>query len=108
MMEICRKIKKIFNCLSKQFKFTEVATYMMSTEFTEFEIINLNEMGIQKLTSVKEAFNLLLRTIIESAAEKNENNVVLSSRELSICKSKLEEAFMFAYRNIANQKINQK
>jgi hypothetical protein len=59
----------------------------------------LNDGGIQKAKELANAFNSLLITVREHVPE---------GRELSIVKTKLEEACFFAKKGMANVAENQK
>lgn len=66
-----------------------------------FEVHMLNEVGIEKARAIAEDFNELLGYLESTIGTE-------PSREMSIVKTKLEEACFFAKKAIANQKINQK
>lgn len=65
----------------------------------EFEVHLLNEAGIAKAKSIANQFDSLLDAL---------KDVIPASRELSIVKTKLEEASFFAKKGMANQPENQK
>jgi hypothetical protein len=65
----------------------------------EFEVHILNESGIQKARDLAGLFDGLLDKVVE---------LVPAGRELSIVRTKLEEACFFAKKGIANAAENQK
>jgi hypothetical protein len=65
----------------------------------EFEVHMLNERGIERALNIAADFDLLLNSLAE---------VLPKGRELSIVKTKLEEACFFAKKGMANQPENQK
>ena len=71
----------------------------MNTENKEFEVHLLNDEGIFRARKIAIYFDDLLNFLKE---------IIPESRELSIVKTKLEEACFFAKKGMANQKINQK
>jgi hypothetical protein len=64
----------------------------------EFRVHRLNERGINRAKKVAEDFNILLNRLVDFMPE---------CRELSIVKTKLEEACFFAKKGIANDPSNQ-
>lgn len=65
----------------------------------EFQVHLLNEEGIAKANNLASLFDGLLNEL---------KGIVPPSRELSIVKTKLEEACFFAKKGIANDASNQK
>lgn len=72
----------------------------MTTEFMSplFRFHKLNAGGIQKAQEIAEAFNALLNKLYPLCEE---------GRELSIVRTKLEEASFFAKKSMANSGKNQ-
>lgn len=66
----------------------------------EFEVHLLNEKGIQKARALADMFDFLLDQVLMI----NPN----LSREMSLVRTKLEEASFFAKKAMANQSENQK
>ena len=66
---------------------------------SEFSVHILNEEGIEKANKIKDVFNEFLTNLTDLCAP---------GRELSIVKTKLEEACFFAKKSMANQEINQR
>jgi hypothetical protein len=64
----------------------------------EFEVHKLNEQGFAKVTELAHGFDALLTAILAW---------IPASRELSIVRTKLEEACFFAKKGIANVPENQ-
>ena len=64
-----------------------------------FEVHILNEQGKSKARSIASAFDNLLNTLTTT--------IPTASREMSIVKTKLEEACFFAKKAMANQAENQ-
>jgi len=64
----------------------------------EFEVHKLNESGFAKVTKLAQEFDDLLTNIA---------HWIPASRELSIVRTKLEEACFFAKKGIANVTENQ-
>lgn len=65
----------------------------------EFEAYALTGAGIQRINDARKAFNDLLEDIIK---------IVPAGRELSIARTKLEEACFFAVKGISAHRTNQK
>lgn len=66
----------------------------------EFEFHRMNKAGIDRATTVADAFDQLLDTLIQCGVDS-------SPRYLAIVKTKLEEACFFAKKGVAQQKVNQ-
>lgn len=66
----------------------------------EFEAYVLNETGIQQAQAVAHTFDLALTTLVLINP--------IASREMSIVRTKLEEACFFAKKAVANNPINWK
>jgi hypothetical protein len=64
----------------------------------EFQVHLLNKKGIEKANEIAERFDLLLGWLV---------TVLPEGRELSIVKTKLEEASFFAKKGMAKQPENQ-
>lgn len=60
----------------------------------EFEVHMLNEEGKRKATEIAQAFDTCLTALLKVSPEP--------SREMSICRTKLEEACFFAKKAMAN------
>lgn len=69
----------------------------MTTRNPEFQTFKLNARGHAKADEVTEAFDALLTKLCKDVA---------SSRELSIAKTKLEEACFFARKAVARDPAN--
>lgn len=67
-------------------------------ENPEFSFYKLNELGVEKSKLIKDIFNDALNKI---------NCICPPSRELSIVKTKLEEACFFAKKSIAKSSVYQ-
>ncbi len=66
----------------------------------EFEVHILNSEGIEKAVEVAQIFDFALNKLLELYSAP--------SRELSIVRTKLEEACFFAKKAVANDPANQK
>lgn len=64
----------------------------------EFEVHRLNETGMDKAKQIASHFDTLLESLKE---------ITPVCREMSIVKTKLEEACFFAKKSIANESSNQ-
>lgn len=64
----------------------------------EFQVHTLNAAGITKAKEVAKHFDTLLEALL---------NLMPSGRELSLVRTKLEEASFFAKKGIANDPMNQ-
>lgn len=65
----------------------------------EFTFHKLNQEGIDKAIKIAEAFDLCLETLTAI--------MPLHTREMAICRTKLEEACFFAKKSMANSEVNQ-
>lgn len=74
----------------------------------EFASRELNDTGQLKVAAVRNSFNQLLNTLVGPTDYGRVERLVPEGRELSIVKTKLEEACMFAIKGIANDPANQK
>jgi hypothetical protein len=64
----------------------------------EFEVHKLNEIGFKRVNLIKDIFNESLNKIL---------GICPPSRELSIVRTKLEEACFYAKKSMANDVSNQ-
>jgi hypothetical protein len=64
----------------------------------EFQVHMLNETGKAKATAIAEAFDELLTKLVNITGEP--------SREMSLCRTKLEEASFFAKKAMAQSQGN--
>lgn len=64
----------------------------------EFQVHMLNENGKAKADAIAHAFDLLLITLVQIAP--------FASREMSLCRTKLEEACFFAKKAMAKMEDN--
>lgn len=67
-------------------------------DFPEFQVYKLNEKGFEYVNRIKDEFNRLLGVIV---------SLCPASRELSIARTKLEEACFFTKKCVANNPDNQ-
>lgn len=67
-------------------------------ENAEFKVHILNEQGIEKAIKIRNVFDVALNSLL---------HLCTPGRELSIAKTKLEEACFFAKKSMASQEINQ-
>lgn len=74
----------------------------------EFSVHRLNPEGLKKAEQIAEGFDALLTNILKLATPANAQTVVTKSREVSLLRTKLEEACFFAKKAIANLPENQK
>lgn len=72
---------------------------MEKLEHQEFKVYILNEHGIEKAKEIKRIFEECLDAILHHCPP---------GRELSIVKTKLEEACFFAKKSMAQFEVNQK
>lgn len=67
----------------------------------EFSVHMLNENGLERAAKIRDLFDALL-------SELENQEMCVSERELSIIKTKLEEAFFFAKKSMSKNIVNQK
>jgi hypothetical protein len=74
----------------------------------EFQVHLLNPKGVEKAKGIAAAFDELLEKLFTLTSPEDKSVASVRSREMSIVRTKLEEACFFSKKSTANLKENQK